>query len=173
MQLMYCRGRSFSFGFRGLWIVYPTSVKDGAQNIFVPKHRVVQYGNCNASYTPGPPLVYGNRAPAPQGTCAPWWRRGDPPSHCGGGIPNPRRSDCRPGQLKSNRGRIRERVHAYAWPWPWTGLRAPEKAAQPRQQHAPRGGLGPPPEMKPDSGAGPGLVPDTGSGTGLNKTIHP
>ena len=50
---------------------YTTPVKDAAQNIAAPRHRAVQYGNCNCnvSYTPRLQLVYGNSAP--QRPCAP------------------------------------------------------------------------------------------------------
>ena len=148
----------------------PTFVKDGAQNTFVPKHRVVQYGNCTASYTPGSPLVYGNSAP--QRPCAPVFEARRPPPHCGGGIPNPLRSNCCPGQLKSNRGRIR----AYACTYTCTHGHRPRGAGKGRAAPAaaylallPRAA----PEMKQGPDAGPGLVPDTGSGTGLNKKSHP
>ena len=85
-------------------------------------------------------------------------RRGDPPSRCGpgGGIPNPPRRHCRPVQLKSNRGRIRVRTYAC----PWTGLRAPEKAAQP---NAPRGRPGSPPRG-PRNTTGPRRRPGSSSG---------
>ena len=142
--------------------LYPTSVKDGAQNIFVPKHRAVRYGNCNASYTPGSPLVYG--ISAPQRPCAP--ESGGLPTHCGGGISNPPRSNCCPGQLKSNRWRIRAYI-CMAMDRPTgagKGRAAPVAAREP-----------PPaaPERGPGSGESPGLVPDTGSGTGTNKKSHP
>ena len=67
--------------FRGFQMLYPTSVTDVAQNVFVPKHRVVQYVSCNASYTPGSPLVYRNSAP--QGPCMRARERGGlaPPPH--------------------------------------------------------------------------------------------
>ena len=99
-----------------------------------------------------------------------------PPPHCGGGISNLPRSNCCRGQTEVQ-PRACTCAHIYACTcMACAGLRAPEKAAPPRQPHAPRGRHAPPPaapERELGSGAGPGLVPDTGSGTGLNKTSHP
>ena len=100
------------------------------------------YGNCNASYTPGSPLVYGNSAPqrpcAPESAAA---RR--PPTPTAEVAYQTHRARIAAPANRSPTAGVYVHMHVHAWPW--TGLRAPEKAAQPRQQHAPRGGARPSP----------------------------